>query len=60
MALSENDLIASLLRTPAYVEAIEDEMIPDDTNDLMKGSRKGKAEVKFYDHIMGVSELQTR
>ena len=42
------------------MEAIEDEMLPDDTNDMLNGSRKGKHEVKYYDHIMGVSELQTR
>ena len=60
MALSENDLVASLLKSPAYVEAIEEEMLPDDTMDMLQGSRRGKNEVKFYDHILGVSELQTR
>lgn len=60
MALNENDVIASLLRNPGYVDQIMDELLPDDTLDLLRGSRKGKSEVGKYDHIVGVSDLHTR
>ena len=58
--LSEIDLIASLLKNEAYVGQITDEMLPDDTLDLLKGTRKGKNEIKDMDHIVGVSNLLTR
>ena len=35
-------------------------MLPDDTLDLLKGTRKGKNEVKNLDHIVGISDLQSR
>lgn len=35
-------------------------MLPDDTLDLLKGTRKGKNEIKDLDHIVGVSNLLTR
>ena len=60
MFLNENDLISSLLRSQPYVEEIIEELHPDDTLDLLKGTRKGKSEVKEMDHIVGVSNLQTR
>ena len=34
--------------------------LPDDTLDLLKGTRKGKPFIKNLDHIVGVSDLQTR
>ena len=46
MALNENDLIASLLRNQTYLSQITEEMLPDDTLDLLKGTRKGKSDVK--------------
>lgn len=58
--LNEIDLIASLLKNEAYVSQITDEMLPDDTLDLLKGTRKGKNEIKDMDHIVGVSNLLTR
>ena len=58
--LSEIDLIASLLKNEAYVSQITEEMLPDDTLDLLKGTRKGKNEIKDMDHIVGVSNLLTR
>lgn len=58
--LSEIDLIASLLKNETYVSQITDEMLPDDTLDLLKGTRKGKNEIKDMDHIVGVSNLLTR
>ena len=60
MNLSENDLITSLLRSQAYLEEVTEEMIPDDTMDLLKGTRKGKSNVKELDHIVGVSDLLAR
>ena len=59
-ALTENDLINSLLKSEVYVNQITEEMIPDDTLDLLKGTRKGKSNVKDMDHIVGVSNLLTR
>ena len=35
-------------------------MMPDDTLDLLKGTRKGKSDVKQLDHIVGVSDLKSR
>ena len=58
--LTENDLIASLLKSEAYVSQATEDMIPDDTLDLLKGTRKGKSDVKDMDHIVGVSNLLTR
>ena len=60
MSLTETDLIASLLKSEAYVAEITEEMLPDDTLDLLKGTRKGKNEIKDLDHIVGVSNLLTR
>ena len=60
MALNESDLIGSLLRGQAYLEQITTEMVPDDTLDLLKGTRRGKSEVKQLDHIVGISDLLSR
>ena len=60
MTLSEQDLIASMMRSQAYVESIEEELLPDDTLDLLKGTRRGKHSIKNFDHIVGISDLQTR
>ena len=57
MQFTENDLIASLMKNTNYVDSITSEMIPDDTLDLLKGTRKGKSDVKTLDHIVGVSDL---
>ena len=35
-------------------------MLPDDTLDLLKGTRRGKSEVKGLDHIVGISDLASR
>ena len=59
MSLSENEVIASLMKNANYIEQITNEMIPDDTLDLLKGTRKGKSDVKTLDHIVGVSDLQS-
>ena len=59
-AFTENDLIASLLKNEAYISQINEEMHPDDTLDLLKGTRKGKSDVKDMAHIVGVSNLLTR
>lgn len=58
--LNESDLIGSLCRSQSYLEQITEELIPDDTLDLLKGTRKGKNEIKDRDHIVGVSNLLTR
>ena len=58
--LNEIDLIASLLKSEAYVSQVTEEMLPDDTLELLKGTRKGKNEIKDMDHIVGVSNLLTR
>ena len=58
--LNESDLFASLLRQEHYLEQITEEMIPDDTLDLLKGTRKGKNEIKDREHIVGVSNLLVR
>ena len=34
--------------------------MPDDTLEMLKGTRKGKNEIKDMDHIVGVSNLNTR
>ena len=46
------------MRNVNYVDSITSEIIPDDTMDLLKGTRKGKNDVKSLDHIIGVSDLQ--
>ena len=60
MALTQQDLIASLLKDQAYVSQLLEEMLPDDTNDLLQGSRKGKSEVGKLDHLLGQSEIFAR
>ena len=47
------------MKNSNYVDQITSEMIPDDTLDLLKGTRKGKSDVKALDHIVGVSDLAT-
>ena len=42
------------------MEQITTEMVPDDTLDLLKGTRRGKSEVKQLDHIVGISDLLSR
>ena len=58
--LTEHDLIASLMRNQVYMEEVTREMLPDDTMDILNGTRKGKSDVKTLDHIMGVSDINTR
>ena len=58
--LNETDLIASLLKSKTYLDQITTEMVPDDTMDLLKGTRRGKSEVKHLDHIVGISDLLSR
>ncbi len=60
MALTETDLVASLLRNQNYIDQVTQEVLPDDTNDLLKNSRKGKSDVKELEHIVGISDLMTR
>ena len=47
------------MKNTNFIEQITNEMIPDDTLDLLKGTRKGKSGVKTMDHIVGVSDLQS-
>ena len=35
-------------------------MVPDDTMELLNGTRKGKSPIKEMDHIVGVSNLLSR
>ena len=59
--IDEKDLITSLLRGQNYLEEVTEELFPDDTKDLMKGSRKGKnTTVKDLEHIVGVSDIKAR
>ena len=61
MIIDEKDLIASLLRGQNYLEEVTEELFPDDTNDLMQGTRKGKnTTVKDLDHLVGVSDIKAR
>lgn len=60
MSLTEHDLINSLFRTQGFLDQVVEEMIPDDTIDLLKGTRRGKSDVKDLDHIVGVSDLLSR
>ena len=47
------------MKNANYIDQITNEMIPDDTLDLLEGTRKGKSDVKTRDHIVGVSDLQS-
>lgn len=49
--LNENDLIASLLRSHPFIEMATEEMLPDDTLDILRGTRRGKSDVQTLDHI---------
>lgn len=60
MALTESDLITSLFKTQGFLDQVVEEMMPDDTIDLLKGTRRGKSDVKDLDHIVGVSDLLSR
>ena len=60
MSLTLDDLVASMMRNATYIEQATQELIPDDTMDLLKGTRKGKSDVKQMSHILGVSEVQVR
>ena len=60
MVLSETELVGSLLCSQSYLDTITGELLPDDTMDLCNGSRKGKSEVKYYDHIEGVSNIHSK
>ena len=42
------------------MEEVTREMLPDDTMDILNGTRKGKSDVKTLEHIMGVSDINTR
>ena len=57
MVLTEADLIRSLLMQPLYLSSITQEMIPDDTNDLLvMHGRKGKSVEKNLNRIVGTSD----
>ena len=57
MVLSEADLIRSLLVQPIYLSNITQELIPDDTNELLVVSgRKGKSLEKNLNRIVGTSD----
>ena len=57
MVLSEADLIRSLLVQPIYLNNITQELIPDDTNELLVVSgRKGKSLEKNLNRIVGTSD----
>ena len=57
MVLSESDLVRSLLAQPQYFSAAMDELVPDDTNDMMeKYGRKGKSTEKHLNKIQGTSD----
>ena len=57
MVLSETDLIRSLLMQPLYLANITQELIPDDTNDLLVlHGRKGKSLEKGMHRIVGTSD----
>ena len=58
--LNEKDVVSAMMRQPTYLDEITEEMIPDDSFDLVWGTRKGKSEVKNFDHIVGVSDLNSR
>ena len=61
MMIDEKDLIASLLRGQNYLEEVTEELCPDDTNEMMHFSRKGKnTTVKDLDHLVGVSDIKAR
>lgn len=60
MSLGLDDLIASILRNPSYVEQVYQEIHPDDTMALLQGARKGKSEFKEMYHILGPSEVNVR
>ncbi len=49
--LNETDLIASIMRNQNYLDQIKEEIHPDDTMDLLQGSRRGKNEIKDRAHI---------
>ena len=57
MVLTEVDLIKSLLMQPLYMNNITQEMIPDDTCDLLvMHGRKGKSVEKGMSRIVGTSD----
>ena len=58
--LNETDLIAAIMRNQNYLDQIKEEIAPDDTMDLLQGSRKGKNEIKDRAHIQGVSNMKTK
>ena len=60
MSLNSQDLINSLVKDPVYVQQTLDEILPDDTNELLNGSRKGKSEVSQLDHLKGQSDKFAR
>ena len=61
MIADEKDLIASLLRSQNFLEQITEEFCPDDTLEMLQGTRKGKnTTFKDLDHIVGASDLATR
>ena len=60
MSLGLEDLIASMMRNPSYVEQACQEIHPDDTMALLQGARKGKSDIKEMVHILGPSEVNVR
>ena len=53
MALTSLDVVNSLFKDPSYVNTVLEEMLPDDTMELLQGTRKGKSEVSRLDHLKG-------
>ena len=58
--LSETDLILSLCKQPAFLEQIVEELAPDDTLELLNGTRKAKSDVQNLEHIVGASDMNAR
>ena len=52
MVLTESDLVRSLLAQPLYFSSAMQEIVPDDTNDMMVNyGRKGKSTEKALNKI---------
>ena len=57
MVLTEADLVKSLLMQPLYINSVAQEMIPDDTSELLvQHGRKGKSMEKGLNRIVGTSD----
>ena len=55
MTLTQTDLIESLLKDEQYMKHAVGEMLPDDTLDLLNGTRKRKGSMGELEHLVGHS-----